>query len=385
MRSSNLSLSILIIILVNKSLYLVNSSFVQTQLQYCSAIKQRTDANNARGIQRHFGVKKCPQLILRLSSSGHEMDNDTQMRFSGVGRLYANKSSVTRKNSSALPHVEVLNRLSSATVAVIGIGGVGSWVAEALCRSGVGNIVLMDLDDICVSNTNRQLHALTSTVGKMKTDEMKKRLVDINPGCNVTLIHDFISVDTANDLIASLLPEVSVVVDAIDGMYEKTALILACVNHGVPVVTCGGAAGRSDPTKIVIGDLTEVQEDRLLFKCRKELRQVHGFPKVPVPRKGSKTKVKKWRIPAVYSTEVQQLVRDSDTDEGRSSSFRRCDGALGTACFVTGTYGFVAASKVVDMISSDSVVKPRKQQTKVQSRTENASILMADSGSCIQH
>ncbi len=86
MRSSNLSLSILIIILVNKSLYLVNSSFVQTQLQYCSAIKQRTDANNARGIQRHFGVKKCPQLILRLSSSGHEMDNDTQMRFSGVGR-----------------------------------------------------------------------------------------------------------------------------------------------------------------------------------------------------------------------------------------------------------------------------------------------------------
>ncbi len=113
--------------------------------------------------------------------------------------------------------------------------------------------------------------------------------------------------------------------------------------------------------------------------------QVHGFPKVPVPRKGSKTKVKKWRIPAVYSTEVQQLVRDSDTDEGISSSFRRCDGALGTACFVTGTYGFVAASKVVDMISSDSVVKPRKQQTKAQSRMENASILMADCGSCIQH
>ena len=143
-------------------------------------------------------------------------------------------------------------------------------------------------------------------------------------------------------------------------MYEKTALILACVNHGVPIVTCGGAAGRSDPTQIVLGDLTEVQEDRLLFKCRKELRQRHGFPKVPIPKSGKKARVRKWRIPAVYSTEVQKMVKDSQI--AGESSFRRCDGALGTACFVTGTYGFVAASKVIGMIGTNNVVSPKKQR-----------------------
>jgi len=373
MRPSTSTYSMIIYFLANSSLLLVNSSFVRNRHKHHATFSppatESTDTSYIPEIRHCIdAIKWCQSTQRHTSARDETLDNDTQMRFAGVGRLYSIKSSGTTfevENASELPHVQVLNRLSSATVAVIGIGGVGSWVAEALCRSGVGNIILMDLDDICISNTNRQLHALTSTVGKMKTDEMKKRLVDINPRCNVTLIHDFISVDTANNFIASLLPEVSVVVDAIDGMYEKTALILACVNHGVPIVTCGGAAGRSDPTKIVTGDLTEVQEDRLLFKCRKELRQAHGFPKVPVPKKGPKPKVKKWRIPAVYSTEVQQLVRDSDSDEG-TSSFRRCDGALGTACFVTGTYGFVAASKVVEMISTNNMVKPKKQRTKKQ-------------------
>ncbi|EED87478.1 predicted protein, partial [Thalassiosira pseudonana CCMP1335] len=234
-----------------------------------------------------------------------------------------------------------LNRLSSATVAIIGLGGVGSWTAEALVRSGIGNIILVDLDDICISNTNRQLHALSSTVGKLKIEEMKRRLLDINPGCNVTLVHDFISVDNANSIIQSMLPKLTLVIDAIDGMYEKTALILACVDNSIPIVTCGGAAGRTDPSKIVIEDLTKVQEDRLLFKCRKLMRQKHGFPKVAIPGKGKKERVRNWRILAVYSLEVQQKVGQvSET----TSSFRTCDGALGTACFVTGTYGFVAAS-----------------------------------------
>lgn len=149
-------------------------------------------------------------------------------------------------------------------------------------------------------------------------------------------------------------------IDAIDGMYEKTALITSCVEHCVPIVTCGGAAGRMDPTQVVIDDLTKVQEDRLLFKCRKLMRQQYGFPKVPIPKKGKNERVRKWRIFAVYSMEVQQkLVQPVD----ESSSLRMCDGALGTACFLTGTYGFVAASKVVEMIAMDKLVVPKKLLT----------------------
>lgn len=268
----------------------------------------------------------------------------------------------------------------------------GSWAAEALARSGIGNIILIDLDDICISNTNRQLHAMHSTVGKMKIDEMKRRLVDIHPACNVTLIHDFVSlytvltyvgvkccfecelahdslfyistlllskvtIDNANTIIKSLQPQVTAVIDAIDGMYEKTSLILSCVENRIPIVTCGGAAGRMDPTKVVIDDLTKVEEDRLLFKCRKLMRQEHGFPKVAIPTKGKKERIRKWRIFAVYSTEVQQKVLQKEDE----SSFRTCDGALGTACFLTGTYGFVAASKVVEMIAMDELVVPKKR------------------------
>lgn len=274
-------------------------------------------------------------------------------------RLYAN-----RESAKATSPNEVLDRLSAATVAVIGLGGVGSWAAESLCRSGVGNLILVDLDDVCVSNTNRQLHATSSSVGKMKIDVMRDRLLDINPACNVTLIHDFVTAEGADGVIGSMLPELTACVDAIDGMHEKTALILACVSNGVPIVTCGGAAGRTDPTKIVVDDLTRVQEDRLLFKCRKMLRQDHGFAKVPLPGKDRKgTRVRRWRIPAVYSTEVQQRVVPAANGDAAAttSSFRTCDGALGTACFVTGAYGFAAASKVVEMIANDELVVPKRQ------------------------
>eukprot|EP00804_Cyclotella_cryptica_P012905 CCRYP_002267-RB/>CCRYP_002267-RB protein AED:0.36 eAED:0.36 QI:316/1/1/1/0.33/0.25/4/135/309 len=208
---------------------------------------------------------------------------ENNLRFSGVGRLYSNNEMTQSSSSETETSTKdtIIARISSATVAVIGLGGVGSWAAEALVRSGIGSIVLVDLDDICISNTNRQLHAMSSTVGMMKIDEMKRRLLDINPAS---------------------------VIDAIDGMYEKTALILACVDNRIPIVTCGGAAGRRDPTKIVIDDFTKVQEDRLLFKCRKLMRQEHGFPKVAIPKRGKKERVRNWKIWAVYSTEVQQKV-----------------------------------------------------------------------------
>jgi tRNA A37 threonylcarbamoyladenosine dehydratase len=174
--------------------------------------------------------------------------------------------------------------------------------------------------------------------------------------------HDFVTVETADELITSL-PELTACIDAIDGMYEKTALILACVNHSVPIVTCGGAAGRMDPTQIVVDDLTKVCEDRLLFHCRKTLRQNHGFPKIPPPGQGKKTRVRNWRIPAVYSTEVQQKV-DSTKADTATSSFRICDGFLGTGVFVTGCYGFVAATKIIEMIAMDSLIVPKKHRRK---------------------
>ncbi|KAL7531702.1 hypothetical protein ACHAWF_003876 [Thalassiosira exigua] len=293
-------------------------------------------------------------------------EDDRALRFSGVGRLYSSPSSSPTTPST------VLSRLASATVAIVGLGGVGSWTAEALCRSGVGHLILVDLDDVCISNANRQVHAVDSNVGRMKIDAMRSRLADINPHCDVTLVHDFVTSSNAEELVASFRPELAALVDAVDGASEKTALILACVKRGVPVVTCGGAAGRTDPTKIRVDDLTRVSEDRLLFKVRKSLRQEHGFPKVPV---GTKTTVRKWRISSVYSLEVQRkappattATADGDGDgdgEGdggeTSSSFRTCDGALGTACHVTAAYGLAAAGRVVDMIAKDELVQPKRQ------------------------
>jgi tRNA A37 threonylcarbamoyladenosine dehydratase len=257
-------------------------------------------------------------------------------------------------------HLAIVDKLTKATVAVIGLGGVGSWAAEALCRSGIGNLILIDLDDICISNTNRQLHAMSSTVGQLKIEEMKRRLLDINPQCNITNILDFVSEDNVKDVLESLRPELTVCLDAIDGQYEKTALIAACAEGGIPIVTCGGAAGRSDPTKIVCDDITRSVEDRLLFWCRKNLRQKFGFTKGVA---NIKIKPKRWGISTVFSTEVLRPI--SQTSNGSpSSSLRTCDGPMGTACFVTGTYGFVAASRVVEMIANDDITVPNLKRMK---------------------
>ena len=165
-----------------------------------------------------------------------------------------------------------------------------------------------------------------------------------------------VSKDNADSIIENLMPNLTVCLDAIDGQNEKTALIAACVSKSIPIVTCGGAAGRSDPTKIICDDLTKVQDDRLLFKCRKQLRKFHGFPKGPQSGEKNNHRFKKWNILAVFSTELQKKV-DFKNDPG-VGSMRQCDGALGTACFVTGTYGFVAASRIVDMIASNELIVP---------------------------
>lgn len=277
-----------------------------------------------------------------------EQTEQHHLRFSGVGRLY---SSGTSPNA----HLDIVDKLAASTCAVFGIGGVGTWAAEALCRSGVGNLILVDMDEICISNVNRQLHATTSTIGKSKIHEMERRLLDINPNINTTTIFDFVTLDNIDEMM-DLLPPDCVVLDCIDGQREKAALIVACYERGMSVVTCGGAAGRKDPTKIVCDDLTNAQEDRLLFRCRKLLRKEYDWPKGPAQGEKNNHKVKPWGIPAVFSTEIQKSVDQS----GTAGSLRRCDGALGTACFLTGTYGFVAASRVIDMIAEDKRMIPVK-------------------------
>lgn len=281
---------------------------------------------------------------------------ERNLRFAGVGRLYAEES----KQSQSGPdqYIEVIDRLTRATVVVVGLGGVGSWAAEALARSGIGNLCLIDLDDICISNTNRQIHATTSTVGKMKIDEMKRRLLDINPECNITLIHDFVDQDNVHEILDSLLPDVTALIDGIDGAGAKAALLAACADRKIPVVTSGGAAGRMDPTKIVYDDITKVTDDKLLSACRKTMRKYYGFGRGFSFQEQhiGKKKQKKWRLEAVYSLEEQKSLPPATDDS--SSSFRRCDSALGTSCFVTGTYGFVAASRIVEMIAKDCLRPP---------------------------
>lgn len=283
------------------------------------------------------------------------LESDDFLRFGGVGRLY---QGTTQENSPPLSTQTVLDRLSKATVAVIGLGGVGSWAAEALCRSGVGHLIMMDLDDICISNTNRQLHTTSNTIGKLKIEALKDRFTEIHPNGKVTLIHDFVTQENVRELVQKdflRIYNVSIVLDAIDGGTEKTALLAACAEFGLPILTCGGAAGLTDPTKIMYSDLSQAGYDHLLSSCRRTLRREYGFARgVPLHQQiKQKISVETWNIEAVYSKEDTKSVDVKDT-----SSFRLCDGALGTACFVTGTFGFVAASRVIRMIVENRLIPP---------------------------
>mmetsp|Transcript_35954 Transcript_35954/g.38944 ORF Transcript_35954/g.38944 Transcript_35954/m.38944 type:complete len:361 (+) Transcript_35954:69-1151(+) len=305
------------------------------------------------------------------TTSKLQASEERNLRFSGVGRLYDtdNVTPVGKLggvSSGEGSSIQVLDRLETSHVVVVGLGGVGSWATEALVRSGIGSITLIDLDDICISNTNRQLHAVSTSVGEMKIDAMKRRMKSINPDCNVTLIHDFVSKENADEIWKIVEQSSSIAVnaclDAIDGSDAKSAWIASCARRGVSVVTCGGSAGRTDPTKFVCDDLTRAIEDPLLSSCRKNLRKYYGFQEGVTPgstsrvENGKKRKKlpRKWRIQAVYSTESPRSPLRNN-----SSSMRLCDGPLGTACFVTGTQGFVAAGKVIEMIAKGKLPIPK--------------------------
>ena len=285
------------------------------------------------------------------------LDDFHPLRFGGIGRLYG---------TSSQPADAVLARLHNATIAIVGVGGIGSWAAEALARSGIGNIVLIDADDICVTNTNRQVHALSTTIGQLKTTVLQQRLLQINPSCNVTIIHDFVSPTNVHEILQQPQHQRqwTMVLDAMDGTRDKAALLAACVDLTIPVVTCGGAAGRTDPTCIRVEDLALVEGDKLLATTRKELRKHYGFSQgfSFQERQRMQRRTKKFHIQAVYSLEPQQqpATVNNNNSAAAGASWRPCDSAFGTACFLTGTYGFVAAKHVVDMVIQNTVRPPRR-------------------------
>ena len=255
------------------------------------------------------------------------MTGDYQERFSGIGRLFG---------------IGATERLAAAHVAVIGVGGVGSWTVEALVRSGIGGVTLIDLDDVCVTNVNRQLPALDGTVGRPKVDVLAERMRLINPGCRIHPVAEFFTPASADRL---LQPRFDVVVDAVDRMSVKALIIAGCVARHFSCVTCGSAGGKRDATQIRIDDLGRAGSDELLRQTRKRLRKEHGFAHGEGVRFG---------VQAVFSPEppVFPWTDGSCRAEAEPGSALRmdCASGYGAATFVTGSFGFAAAGEAVRLI-----------------------------------
>lgn len=250
--------------------------------------------------------------------------SDYDTRFSALGRLYG---------------ADGLARLRAAHVAVIGLGGVGSWVVEALARSGVGRLTLVDMDEVCLSNVNRQIHAMNGTVGRSKAEVLAERVAAIAPECAVVVENCFFTESTAERLLA---PEYAMLVDAIDATKHKCLLIAEARRRKLPLVTCGGAGGRIDPSRIQVADLARTINDPLLLQVRKRLRREYGFP-----RKSRQ----KFKVDCVYTDELPVFPQADGSvacEREAGADYRlNCDQGFGSATFVTGTMGFVLAAHVV--------------------------------------
>ena len=229
-------------------------------------------------------------------------------------------------------------KIQAAHVLIIGIGGVGSWCAESLARSGINHLTLVDMDEICISNINRQIHALTTTVGQSKIDVMKERLLQINPELDCKGIFDFFS-ESSKDLLTS--NEYHFIIDAIDSVESKALLHSMAQKLSIPIICIGGSGSRIDPTKIVINDLNKSVNDKLLKQLKRRLRRDYQF---------SKFTTKPFKIPTVFSTEepLDGEIQDCELKSGRRIN---CQSGLGSASFVTATFGMIAVSYVLKKIS----------------------------------
>ena len=249
-------------------------------------------------------------------------------RFAGVDRLYGTGS---------------VAKLAQAHVCVVGVGGVGSWAAEALARSGVGKITLIDADEVCVSNTNRQLHALDGEFGKPKVGVMAQRLRAINPAIQLDVIERFLTTSTLDELLDR---GYDAVLDACDAFRVKLEMIAWCRRRKLPIVSVGSAGGRTDPTQIRVRDLSRTEHDAMFSLIRKKLRTDFNFPRNPDRYFG---------VAAVYSLQNVQYPQPDGTvcgnrpPEGESLNLA-CGGGLGAATHVTGAFAFAAVGKVIEKL-----------------------------------
>ena len=275
----------------------------------------------------------CSVIFARLDCCWTAMDTadlnlpDDSRRFGGIARLYGDAGRA---------------RLAAAHVCVVGIGGVGSWAVEALARTGVGRLTLIDLDHVAESNINRQIHAADATLGQAKVEAMRERIASYNPACRVAVVDDFVTVDNAAQLLAGGF---DYVVDAIDAVRVKVAMIAVARERDLPLLTCGAAGGQIDPTQIRVDDLARTLQDPLLAKVRGQLRKAHGFTRDPK---------KKFGVEAVFSTEpLRYPAPEAACDVAAGAAGAPGPAGLNCAGFgsvvtVTACVGMFAAARVIN-------------------------------------
>lgn len=250
--------------------------------------------------------------------------NNYDTRFGGIKRLYG---------AAAFALLKELH------IAVVGIGGVGSWAAEALARSGIGRITLIDYDEICLSNANRQIHTLSDTVGRKKIEVMAERMRQINPECEVICIDDFLTQDNYQDLLAA---GYDAVIDAIDSIKFKALMIQYCKRHKLPIIVTGGAGGLTDPSAIKVADLSRSYNDPLLSKVRRRLREEYGF---------SRNTKRSFGVECVFSSQ-QPLYPKADgtvchAKPGIHGISLDCSLGYGASMVVTASFGMVAVARAI--------------------------------------
>ncbi|UGQ45802.1 tRNA cyclic N6-threonylcarbamoyladenosine(37) synthase TcdA [Massilia endophytica] len=264
-----------------------------------------------------------------------EHDIDFERRFGGIARLYGEAA---------------LARFRSAHICVIGVGGVGSWIVEALARSAVGRLTLIDLDNVAESNINRQIQALSGTLGMAKVTALAERVAQINPYCEVTQIEDFLTADNLDEMIGSR--GYDYVIDAMDSAKVKTALVHYCRSRAIPLIVIGSAGGQTDPTRIEVRDLAKTEQEPLLKKVRRRLRSQYNYPP------NSKNKL---NVDAVFSMEplkfpetgeVCSVDGDDKAPQQGGLTGINCAG-FGSAMVVTATFGMVAAGHLLRKLAAE--------------------------------
>lgn len=254
-------------------------------------------------------------------------------RFAGIARLYGKPA---------------LDTFRHARVAVVGLGGVGSWAAESLARSGVGALTLVDPDDLCVTNTNRQVHAHEGNYGRPKTAALAKRLHAIHADLAIVEFPTFYSPASADEILSD---RPDAVIDAIDSLRAKCHLLARCRSLGIPVVTSGAAGGRRDATRIRVDDLARCGRDPLLASVRRHLRADFGFPKAP-----ERGEAADFGIDAVFSDEPPVYPTcDGGTSTERPAELPGaigCDAGYGSVTHVTAAFGLAAAGRILDLLAA---------------------------------